>query len=194
MTSKSKPPVERQKKPTGGKKTKKAGVKPGIASAVVEASPESGEGTVMGRPPKYSPDFARQAEKLCALGATDKELADFFQVSTVTIWRWRSEHEEFCNALRVGKGATDDRVERSLYLRAIGYSFDAEKIMQHNGAAIRVPYTEHVPPDPTACKFWLGNRKPNEWREKQEVNVTADEAFVNMWKLISSGKNGSPEA
>ena len=191
MTSKSKPPAKRPQKPTGGRKAKKAAQPDTSPSAAPEATAEdieaSRSGAVMGRPPKYQDDFARQAERLCKLGATDKDLAEFFKVTTVTIWRWRSEHEEFCNALRVGKGFPDERVVRSLYQRAIGYSFDSEKIMQHNGEAVRVPYTEHVAPDPVACKMWLINRMPNEWRDKQEMNVTADEAFVNMWKLISSG-------
>jgi len=31
-----------------------------------------------GRPPKYKSEFAAQAQKLCLLGATDKDLAEFF--------------------------------------------------------------------------------------------------------------------
>lgn len=120
-----------------------------------------------GRPSKYTQEFAIQAAKLCALGATDKDLADFFGVSTVTIWRWQNEHEEFCNALKVGKSEADDRVERSLYHRANGYSFEAVKIFMPAGAAgpVYAPYTEHVPPDTTACIFWLKNRRPEAWRE-----------------------------
>ncbi|MGL4287151.1 MAG: hypothetical protein ACRCVA_12445, partial [Phreatobacter sp.] len=40
---------------------------------------------LLGRPPKYQPDFARQAAKLCALGATDEDLAEFFAVNVRTI-------------------------------------------------------------------------------------------------------------
>jgi hypothetical protein len=38
-----------------------------------------------------------------------------------------------------------------------------------NGKVTRVPYVEHVPPDVTACIFWLENRKPNEWRDVQQM-------------------------
>jgi hypothetical protein len=49
----------------------------------------------------------------------------------------------------------------SLYNRANGYSYDAEKIFcDKNGKVTRVPYREHVPPDVTACIFWLKNRDP----------------------------------
>jgi PAS domain S-box-containing protein len=52
-----------------------------------------------------------------------------------------------------------------LYSRAVGYTFDAVKIFcTKNGQVTKVPYREHVPPDVTACIFWLKNRKPAELR------------------------------
>lgn len=119
-----------------------------------------------GRPPSYKPEFAEQAEKLCRLGATDEELADFFSVTTRTITRWKASHEDFCLALKVGKEPADDRVERSLYAKANGYTFDSVKIFNNNGSEMVVPYKEHVPPDTTACIFWLKNRRPDLWRDK----------------------------
>jgi hypothetical protein len=51
-----------------------------------------------------------------------------------------------------GKAEADNRVERSLYERANGYSYDAVKIFcDKNGNITKVPYIEHVPPDVTAC-------------------------------------------
>lgn len=120
-----------------------------------------------GRPTDYKAEYAAQAEKLCALGATDIELADFFQVSTRTIYRWRNSIPEFCQAVTCVKEAADVRVERALYNRAVGYSFESEKIFNHQGEIIRAPTTEHVPPDPSAAKLWLTNRKPENWRDKQ---------------------------
>jgi hypothetical protein len=32
-----------------------------------------------------------------------------------------------------------------------------------------VPYVEHVPPDVTACIFWLKNRDPEHWRDSQRL-------------------------
>src|SRR5277367_6916894 len=85
-------------------------------------------------PRSYDPVVAHQAKKLCELGATDIELADFFNVSVRTIYRWSIEFPEFCHALRAGKEAPDDRVERSLYHRAVGLSHDAAKIFMPAGA------------------------------------------------------------
>lgn len=122
-----------------------------------------------GRPSSYKPEYVEQATKLCALGATDVDLADFFGVSITTIGNWKTSHEEFLAALKGGKEPADERVERSLYQRANGYTHDAVKIFPPKGEgtqALIVPYREHVPPDTTACIFWLKNRKPAEWRDR----------------------------
>lgn len=119
-----------------------------------------------GRPSGYKPEYARVAAKLCKLGATDPDLAEALGVNTTTIWRWASAHEDFCNALKVGKAQADDKVERSLYQKAIGYTFDSEKVFQFQGEIVRAKTVEHVPPDTTACIFWLKNRRTAEWRDK----------------------------
>ena len=133
-----------------------------------------------GRPSPYDDTYAAQAEKLCALGATDMELADFFSVHVATIYRWKHAHPEFCEALKVGKDALDDRVERSLYQRAVGYSFNSEKIFHYQGLITRAETVEHVPPDPGAALSWLKNRRGEKWRDKveHEHGVTAALADV----------------
>lgn len=119
-----------------------------------------------GRPTEYRPEFVEQARKLAQLGATDREVADFFSVSEATIYRWQHSHPEFCEALKVGKDSADNRVEKSLYRRAVGYTYDAVKIFQYEGSPVVEPYEEHVPPDTTACIFWLKNRRRKDWRDK----------------------------
>ena len=64
-----------------------------------------------GRPTKYKPEFAKVAAQMCKLGATDADLAAAFDVTTVTIWNWQSRHLQFFNALKIGKGLPDDKVE-----------------------------------------------------------------------------------
>lgn len=120
----------------------------------------------MGRPSKFKPEMIEQARKLATLGATDREIAAFFDISEMTLNRWKHENAEFCESLKVGKAQSDARVEQSLYRKAIGYTFDGEKVFQFQGQIVRAPVTEHVPPDTTACIFWLKNRRPEEWRDK----------------------------
>lgn len=121
-----------------------------------------------GRPTLYRPEYARQAKKLCELGATDAELADFFGVEVRTIYRWSVEHKGFCQATRLGKEAADRRVERALYARAVGYEHDDTDIRVADGEVIQTPIRKHYPPDTAAASLWLRNRRPDLWRDRVE--------------------------
>ncbi len=129
-----------------------------------------------GRPSSYKAEYAKQAKKLAELGATDQEVADFFEVDVRTIYRWKHDHDAFCQALKAGKSVADDRVERSLYQKAIGYEQDEVKIfMPANAEApVYAPYRAKVAPDTTAAIFWLKNRRGDEWRDKTERHNTHD--------------------
>lgn len=126
----------------------------------------------VGAPTLYKAEYAEQARKLCELGATDADLASFFSVHIASIHRWSAKYPEFCEARKIGKDACDERVERSLYHRAVGYTFESEKVFQFQGAIVRAPTKEHVPPDTTAAIFWLKNRRPDAWRDRREHELT----------------------
>jgi hypothetical protein len=131
-----------------------------------------------GRPTSYRPEYADRARQLCQLG-TDVEMARFFNVAPSTFYLWRLAHPEFSEAVKVGKSLADDRVERSLYQRAIGYEHDSVKTVEENvvsesGAATLVKrttttQTQHVPGDVGAEKLWLTNRRPRQWRDRIDV-------------------------
>lgn len=118
-----------------------------------------------GRPTCYKSEYAEQATKLCELGATDAELADFFKVNLSTIRLWTVEHPDFSQAVTRGKDAVDERVVRSLAQRALGYEIETEKVFNHNGKIVRAKTREHVPADPGAAMNWLKNRKRAEWQD-----------------------------
>ena len=122
-----------------------------------------------GRPTLFRPEYIEQARKLAELGATDREAAEFFEVAESTLHLWKHTQPGFSESLKVGKEVADARVEQSLYRRALGYSHDAVKIMGFEGIYTPVEFVEHYPPDTTAAIFWLKNRKPAEWRDKQDV-------------------------
>lgn len=135
-----------------------------------------------GRPTKYRDEFAKQATKLCELGATDQELADFFEINVATLYRWKHDHSKFCEALKTGKHVADERVERSLYQRATGYEQDEVKIFMPGGATAPVyaPFRAKIAPDVTAGIFWLKNRRGDKWRDKTDVEhgLTAELADI----------------
>ncbi|MGN6383660.1 MAG: terminase [Dyella sp.] len=122
----------------------------------------------MARPTAYKPEYVAQAKKLAAMGLTDAEIADFFGVAVRTLYNWKVDYKAFAKALKQGKKAPDERVQASLYKRACGYEFKTEKVFQHQGKVVRAKTVEHVPPDVTAGIFWMKNRDPENWRDRQE--------------------------
>lgn len=122
-----------------------------------------------GRPSKYDPEYPEKARKLFEQGCTDREVAEFFSVHETTLRNWAAEHPEFFMALKLGKAAADDRVEQSLYRRALGYSHDSLHVSNYQGQVTLTPIVEHYPPDTVAAIFWLKNRRPSEWRDVKAV-------------------------
>jgi hypothetical protein len=134
-----------------------------------------------GRPSLYLKEYARAAQRLAYLGATDKDLAIAFNTTITNIERWKAKHPDFGGALKIGKKEADGRVERSLYQRGVGYSYDAVKIFMPAGAKkpVIVPYVEHVPPDVTAQIFWLKNRDPAHWRDAWQVEHSMGKYIIS---------------
>ncbi len=122
-----------------------------------------------GRPTSYRKEYAEQARKLCLLGYTDVELADFFQVSERTLNTWKKDFPEFLQSTKRGKDIADADVAEKLYKRALGYTHKSVKIFNNDGVPLKVEYTEHYPPDTQAASLWLRNRQPNKWRDKQDI-------------------------
>lgn len=134
----------------------------------------------MARPTKYKAEYATQAYKVCLLGATDDDLANFFEVDVATINRWKLSHKEFCDALKRGKTIADAEMVEKLFHRGKGYSHPEDKIFNDNGEPLIVPTTKHYPPDTTAAIFWLKNRQPDKWRDKKDVDANVNHTFEEM--------------
>ena len=144
------------------------------------------------RGPKSS--FDHRAQSILRLayerGCTDEEAAELCGVTVQTIHNWRKANPEIFEALRDWKAQADGRVERSLYERALGYSHPEEKIFVHEGVVTRVATVKHYPPDPTSMIFWLKNRQPQQWRDKQEIAHDGQvEWVVRTGVERSGGKN-----
>jgi hypothetical protein len=168
------------------------GKKPKKKAAKKNANPQSRKG-VGGAPSKYDPVYAEQVTKLCKLGATDKEIADFFDVEESTINNWKKAHPEFMESIKKGKIIADAEVAHSLHKRAIGYQYDEityEKIgpgeelteVGENGMETvkkelykKKVVTKEVVPDVAAQNIWLKNRRgkvdktAQRWADKHEL-------------------------
>lgn len=135
-----------------------------------------------GRPTLYRDEYVGRVYTLALVGATDAELAEEFGVSESCLNNWKLAHPPFMESLKAGKLQADTHVADRLHQRALGFEFDEaqpiklKEVLYENGK--RVKETERVeivmvhrvvPPDTTAGIFWLKNRRPVQWRDKQDV-------------------------
>lgn len=128
-----------------------------------------------GRPTDFQKKYAKIAYKICLMGGTDKDLADAFGVSEVTIGTWKKKHEEFSLALKEGKTIADAEVSHSLFKRATGYSCPEVDIKVIDGKIVKTKIIRHYPPDATSMIFWMKNRRgkgvngTHAWADKQTI-------------------------
>lgn len=182
MTTKKRP--SHQKKKAAKKRVTKKKVAPD----------KTGRKQGRGRPSDYRPEYATQAERACELfGATDAELATFFGVNERTVNRWKAAQPDFCQALKKGKAQSDRVIADSLFHRARGYTHAEEKVFNNNGEIVRANTTRHYPPDVTACIFWLKNRQPRQWRQRDvpvnvELKGSLTEQGESVMQAIGAGE------
>lgn len=147
----------------------------------------------IGRPTEYKPEYDEQAYNYCLLGATDKQLATFFDVSEQTINAWKHKHPSFLESLRRGKEIADARVAQALFNRATGYEHPEDDIKAVNGEIVITPTIKRYPPDPTSMIFWLKNRQPKLWRDKPESEGADGDGAIHKVQIevISADKSNS---
>lgn len=100
-----------------------------------------------------------------------------------------SRFPEISEAIKKGKAPVDFEVENALLKRALGYDYEektteVEEVPTGKYDEVGNPImkmkrhiktvTRHVPGDPAAQIFWLKNRKPDRWRDKPEIPVSAE--------------------
>lgn len=120
----------------------------------------------------------RSAEWMSKLGATQRELAEFFEVDITTLEGWVRRYPEFKAAVKAGGVIADMKVAQSLYKRAIGYEFIEEEFsaIEVNGQPVpmdkmrRVKRTKKkLPPDVKAQTQWLKVRRKDLWAVSSEM-------------------------
>lgn len=131
----------------------------------------------VGRPSEYKPEYAEQARKLCLLGATDSEMADFFNVTETTINNWKNDFPEFFESIKKGKLLADANVADRLYQRAMGFEAPDVDIRVVDGKIVETPLIKYYPPDTPAAIFWLKNRQKAKWRDKPDGNEEMQETI-----------------
>jgi len=109
-------------------------------------------------------------------GLIDEQISHNIGIHPSTLYEWQKKYPKITEALKKGKEVIDRQVENALLKRALGYEYEEVKqIIEKDDKGKdrkRIEKTvKHVVPDVTAQIFWLKNRKPQEWRDKQQVDL-----------------------
>lgn len=111
-------------------------------------------------------------------GLTDEQIAKNIGITSSTLYEWKKKYSEISEALKKGKEVIDRQVENALLKRALGYQYDevTREMVEDGSGRLMVTkvVTKEVQPDVTAQIFWLKNRKPSEWRDKQQMEHSGE--------------------
>ncbi len=123
-------------------------------------------------------------------GLTDEQIANNLGISEASFYNYRNEHIEFLDSLKKGKEVSDYEVENALFKKALGYTVTVKKAFKVKEVIVkdgtrkereRIEYADdeiHIPADTGAQIFWLKNRRPDKWRDKQEVETKINNGIL----------------
>jgi len=149
-----------------------------------------------GPPTKYNPLYhPDMVYRLALKGFTDEQIAKNIGICRKTLSLWRGKYPKLDAMMAMGKVLPNELVERSLFQRAIGYSYYKETPYSYLGKTKIIKTIEHVPPDTKAAFIWLVNRAPERWRYKLDVDITQPITLIlpndpRAKKLVKKDKHG----
>jgi len=118
-------------------------------------------------------------------GLIDEQIAEKMGIGIRTLYEYKEKYPQFSQALKRNKEVVDAKVEKALLKRALGYDYEETKVtMTDKGSKSKriERTTKHAQPDTTAQIFWLKNRKPDEWRDKQQVEIETTKKLEDFFK------------
>lgn len=128
-------------------------------------------------------------------GMIEEDIAKKLGVAYSTFRKYRDEQEALSAALKRGKEVADVEVENALFKRAVGYQYDEVTkelmtVITDDGPkkelVVTKRVTKEVQPDVTAQIFWLKNRRPDKWRDKQEIGHSGSVDVNNPMKGLTT--------
>lgn len=115
-------------------------------------------------------------------GLTDEQIAKKMDINIATLYRYKQNHCEICEALKIGKEIVDIQVENALLKRALGCTVVEKKTKTTSSGKETIEITKDIPPDVGAIAIWLKNRKPDAWRDHP---VSKDSTLDKLDEVLS---------
>lgn len=125
-------------------------------------------------------------------GLSDEQIAHNIGINKGTLCVWKNRFPEFADAIKKGKEVVDREVENAMLKRAMGYEYDevtqepvTDKDTGITEMRVTKRVTKQIAPDVTAQIFWLKNRKPDEFRDKRDVELSG---HVDLGSIIERAR------
>lgn len=138
-------------------------------------------------------------------GLIEEQIAHNMGITRSTLSEWKNRFPDIGDALKRNKEIVDIEVENALLEKARGITKTVRKpikvkeVIYENGKRLketeRVEYADeeiYIPPDTTAQIFWLKNRRPDLWRDKQTVDLSADKNLIATVAEVERMVNAEP--
>ena len=121
-------------------------------------------------------------------GLTNDQIAKNIGINPDTLYTWIKKYPDISEALKRGKEVVDRMVENALLKRALGYEYTETTRERTDDGMMRVTKTvdKQVSPDVTAQIFWLKNRKPKEWRDRKETELSGNIGVNNPFEGLTT--------
>ncbi len=133
------------------------------------------------------PDGLLLLEAWARDGLTDEQIAKKMEIGVRTLYEWKQKYPQISQALKRGKEVVDVEVENALLKKALGSKetvlkpIKVKEVLYEDGKRIketeRIEYAEeeiYTPPETAAIIFWLKNRRPDLWRDKQSMELSGE--------------------
>ncbi len=123
---------------------------------------------------------------MCRKGWTNEEIAEYIGIAVSTYYEWIKKYPEFSEAVGEGKEYSVATVENALYQKACGIEKEiTEKetvsvdVVDKSGKKMGTRTTTkerknvvYIAPDTKAAIFYLTNRAGDDWKQKQQTELT----------------------
>jgi hypothetical protein len=139
------------------------------------------------RPKFYSYRFHPiVAYNMCRIfGAKIQDLCKLFCINESTLMRWRRAHPELEEAITRGQDEYDgEGIEAELRRRCKGYTYYEEQILQTKAGPQVIKARKHMPSSVTAIKYWLTNRGPLRWTERNTTKLEGGIVVTDFQRAV----------
>lgn len=124
-------------------------------------------------------------------GLSNDQIAENMGIDRATLYRWADKYSDFCDVLKRTKEITVYEVEDAMFKAAKGYYVEETKtVTNKDGKTLRIETNKKwIPPNTTAQIFYLKNKDPDNWRERNDLSLTASNGVLESLLELKHGDN-----